>query len=334
MNKKLLSKITGAPVELAGIGHYFPGEPITNEQLEEIYGFDSQWIVDHTGVRARHWADTDKERHLELAQKAAEMAMEDADIEADDIDVIICTSSTTRPMVNPSTRYNRYMDVAPPLQAAIGAKKAFVFDISGVACLGFVDISATAVSLLNSLNLKTALVVCVENPKPILNFKFKNSTLFGSGAAAAVWKKVEGEESGLIDVVIHSDGTHFNAFDIDDDNNIMMKGKEVSAIGTKSLINVSKEVLERNNIGIDDVDWFIPHQANINMINKVSESLKIPQDHVLLNIGYRGNTSSVGGPSCLSENVHKGIIKSGDLIFTCSFGRGVNWGGILFRYKK
>ncbi|URZ14886.1 ketoacyl-ACP synthase III [Clostridium felsineum] len=334
MIKSIPSKIVGVPVELAGIGHYFPGEPVTNEELEKLYGFDNKWIVEHTGVSARHWADTNEERHLELAQKASEMAIKDAGITVEDIDVLICTSSTTRAVSNPSTRFNRYMDIAPPLQAAIGAKKAFVFDVSGVACLGFVDISTVAVSLLNSLNLNTALVVCAENPKPILNFKYKNSTLFGAGAAAAVWKRSDSKESGLIDVVMHSDGSHFNAFDIDDDNNILMKGKEVSAIGTESLINVSREIFTRNNIGIDDVDWFIPHQANINMINKIASTLSIPKEKLLLNIGYRGNTSSVGGPSCLSENVHKGIIKPGDTIFTCSFGRGVNWGGILFKYKK
>jgi 3-oxoacyl-[acyl-carrier-protein] synthase III len=322
--KSIPSKINAVPVELAGIGHYFPGEPVTNKDLERLYGFDDKWIIENTGVSARHWPDVEKERHLELAQKAAEMAMADAQIGPEDIDIVICTSSTTRPVVNPSTRYNRYMDIAPPLQAALGAKKAFAFDVSGVACMGFLNSSAAAVSLLSSLNL---------NPKPILNFKYKNSTLFGAGAAGAVWKKTPNKESGFIDIVIHSDGSHFSAFDIDDDNNIIMKGKEISSIGTESLINVSLEVLERNDISINDIDWFIPHQANINMIDKIAGTLAIPDERLLLNIGYRGNTSSVGGPACLSENVHKGIVKPGDTIFTCSFGRGVTWGGILFRYK-
>lgn len=327
------SKIKGKPVVLAGVGHYFPGEPVTNKDIEKEYGFDDEWITEHTGVRARHWSD-ENEYHVDLAKKAAEMAMEDAGIHAEDIDVLIGTSATTRAVFNPSTSYNKYMDMAPPLQAELNAKNAFTFDISGVACLGFIDASTVAVSLLSSMNLNTALVVCAESPKKVLNFKYKNSTLFGAGAAAAVWKRKESGESGLIDVTMHSDGSYFNAFDIDQENNILMKGKVISEKGTTSLINVSKEILERNNIGIEDIDWFIPHQANINMIDKIQETLKIPDEKLLLNISYRGNTSSVGSPSCLSENVYNGKIKPGDLVFTCSFGRGVNWGGILFKYKE
>jgi 3-oxoacyl-[acyl-carrier-protein] synthase-3 len=327
------SRIVGQPVILAGVGHYFPGEPVTNKDIEEKFGFDDQWITEHTGVKVRHWAD-DEEYHVDLAKKAAEMAMKDANIKAEDIDILICTSATTRAVFNPSTKDNKYMDIAPPLQAELHANNAFTFDISGVACLGFIDVSVTAASLLSSMNLNTALVVCAESPKKVLNFKYKNSTLFGAGAAAAVWKREENVESGLIDVVMHSDGSYFNAFDIDEENNIIMKGKVISEKGTESLINVSNEILERNNITIDDIDWFIPHQANINMIDKIQKTMNIPDEKLLLNISYRGNTSSVGSPSCLSENVYNGKIKPGDLVFTCSFGRGVNWGGILFRYKN
>ena len=320
-----------APAKLVGIGHYFPGEPITNHDLEKMFGFDNKWIIEHTGVKSRHWAD--EEHHVDLAKKAAEMAMKDAGITAEEIDIIICTSSTTRATFNPSTSFNKYMDIAPPLQAVIGAKNAFFMDISAVACLGFVDISMVANSLLHSMNLKTALVVCAENPKPILNFKFKNSTLFGSGAAAAVWQKTTPEESGLIDVVIHSDGNYFNAFDIDEDNKIMMKGKQVGELAPRVLTASCKEIFSRNNMSIDDIDWFVPHQANINIINELVEALNIPEEKVLLNIAERGNTSSVGGPSCLSEYVERGIVKPKDTILTCSIGRGFSWGGILFRYK-
>ncbi len=327
------SRFEGKPVTLAGIGHYFPGEPVTNMDIKKMFGFDDKWITEHTGVEARHWSD-ENEYHVDLAKRAAEIAMKDADIIPEDIDILICTSATTRAVFNPSTSYNKYMDIAPPLQAELHAKNAFTFDISGVACLGFIDISTVAASLLSSMNLNTALVVCAESPQKILNFKYKNSTLFGAGAAAAVWKRKDIGESGLLDVVMHSDGEYFNAFDIDEENNILMKGKVIAEKGTPSLIDVSKEIMERNNIGIEDIDWFIPHQANINMINKIQETLGIPDEKLLLNISYRGNTSSVGSPSCLSENVYNGKIKPGDLILTCSFGRGVNWGGILFRYKE
>lgn len=284
-----------APVKMKGLGHYFPGDPVYNEQLEQEYGFDGEWIVEHTGVKARHWPDETNESFVDMAKKSAEKAMEQAKVDRADIDLLICTSSTTRATFNPSTKHNKYMDVAPPLQAELGLEKAFVFDISSVACAGFIDASIAAASILNSMNKKNALVVCVENPKPILNFKYKNSTLFGAGAVAAVWQACEQNESDLIDVVLHSDGTHFNDFDIDDNNKILMKGKSVSDFAPNALVSVTNEILNRNGIDINDIDWFVPHQANINIINKVQTELNIPNAKLLVNIDRRGNTSSVGG---------------------------------------
>lgn len=329
---KIEQKFLDVSVNIAGLGHYFPGEPITNKQLNEKYGFDEEWIVEHTGVKQRHWADDTRESFVDMAKKAVESALENANMQKEEIDILICTSSTARPVVNPSTFDNKYMDIAPPLQHAVGLINAFCFDLTAVACLGFVECSMTASSLLAALNKKNALVVCVESPSKILNYKYKNSTLFGAGAAAVIWKKCEKEENKLIDVVMHSDGSYFNAFDIDDNNKIIMKGKQVGNFAPIALTEVSKEIFERNNISVEDVDWFIPHQANINIINELQKSLNIPEEKLLINIDVRGNTSSVGGPSCFSENVYRGKIKKGDLIFICSIGRGYSWGGILFKY--
>ena len=278
-----------------------------------------------------HWTDNEKEPFVELAKKAARDALKKSNLREDEIDILICTSSTTRPVYNPSTVTNKYMDIAPPLQRELNLKNAFCFDLTAVACLGFVNISIAAAALLHSMNKRNALVVCVESPKNVLNFKFKNSTLFGAGSAAAVWQKCQKEDSDLIDVVIHSDGKYFGAFDIDDENKIIMKGKEVGEIAPKVLEKVTREILDRNGLKIEDIDWFIPHQANINIIKKLEESLNIPKEKLLINIDKRGNTSSVGGPGCCSEFVENGTIKHGDVILTCSIGRGFSWGAIIFR---
>ena len=147
-SKQIKQENINAPAIMLGVGHYFPGEPVGNDTIHREYGFDEKWIVEHTGVIKRHWADDSKERFVDIAQKAGEMALKDAGLSPEDIDILICTSSTTRATFNPSTRYNKYMDVAPPLQAVLGLKNAFVLDIGGVACVGFVDVSVTATSLL------------------------------------------------------------------------------------------------------------------------------------------------------------------------------------------
>ncbi|WP_251389679.1 ketoacyl-ACP synthase III [Mediterraneibacter agrestimuris] len=332
MNKEnLQQKFINAPGKLLGIGHYFPGDPVTNNTIEKEYGFDSNWIVEHTGVKSRHWAKEGEETFVDLAKKAGEYALKNSGILVTDIDILVCTSSTTRAFFNPSTLSNKYMDIALPLQAELNLSNALCFDIGGAACVGFIDATITAISMLKAMNLKRAMVVCVENPKPVLNFNYKNSTLFGAGAVVTIWEKCARSDSDLLDVSLYTDGTHFNAFDIDDSNKILMKGKEVGEFAPKSLINVTKEILERNNLKIMDIDWFIPHQANVNIINQLKEEMEIPEHKMLINIDKRGNTSCVGGPSCLSEYYHMGKIKKGDLIFTCSFGRGFNWGGILFK---
>ncbi|MDR6176201.1 3-oxoacyl-[acyl-carrier-protein] synthase III C-terminal domain-containing protein [Nocardioides zeae] len=236
------------------------------------------------------------------------------------------------------------MDISLPLQAQAGLVNATCFDVTAVACAGFLYGSAVAASLMPTLGMRNALVVCAENPRPILNFNYRYSALFGAGAAAAVWTSVPTDGAGpgangtpaiagpqLIDVVLHADGTHFDAFDIDDDDKMLMKGKQVGDLGPRLLGAVGTELLERNGLTVDDVAWFVPHQGNLNMIRQVCAALDVPLDRVLTNIESRGNTSSVSIPSCLSENLAAGRIRTGDLVVAIGIGRGFSWGGMLLR---
>ncbi|WP_394831606.1 ketoacyl-ACP synthase III [Pendulispora rubella] len=329
----LPTRLKGPAVALTGIGHYFPGEPVSNEFFERLEGSQvtDAWIRKNTGVETRHWPDPTRERHVEMGAKAARLALEDAGLGVDDVELIIGTTSTSRPRSNPSSLKNGYMDIAPPLQRELGAHRAFVFDCQGIACAGFLYASMLAQAVLGSMNLRTALVVCAENPKPILNFDYKYSVLFGGGAAAGVWQTTEGT-SGLLDVHLNSDGRYFDAFDIDENDKMIMHGKQIGQIGPRKLIEASRTLLARNDLVPTDIDWFIPHQANINLIREVVDAIELPWDRVLLNLHKRGNTSSVGAPSCLSEHVREGIVKPGDRILTVSIGRGFSWGAMLFQY--
>lgn len=338
-NARAVTRVDGplartAPARLAGIGHYFPGEPVTNayfERLEHL-GIDDTWIRRKTGIVSRHWPSGDSERAVEMGARAVEKALGDAGLDPLDIDLVVGTTATTRPRTNPSSATNRYMDISLPLQRQAGLHNAFCFDVTAVACAGFLFSSVVATSLLRSLGLRHALVVCAENPKPILNFNYRYSALFGAGSAAAVWSAAD-TDGGLLDVVLHSDGRYFDVFDIDDDDTMMMKGRQVGELGPGMLAGASREILERNGLGLEDVDWFIPHQGNLTMVDEVCKDLGLPREKVLVNIDRRGNTSSVSIPSCLSENVSDVRVRPGDTILACSIGRGFSWGSMLFRYQ-
>jgi 3-oxoacyl-[acyl-carrier-protein] synthase III len=329
-----------APSRLIGIGHYFPGEPVTNAYFEQLahLGIDDAWIREHTGIRSRHWPEMDDERAVEMGARAVEAALKDAGLDPEDIDLVVGTTSTTRPRTNPSSATNRYMDISLPLQKQVGLHNAFCFDIGAVACAGFLYSSVVACSLMATLGARNALVVCAENPKPILNFDYRYSVLFGAGGAAAVWQRDQdaeghGDGPGLLDAVFKSDGRYFDAFDIDDDDKMIMKGKQVGDVGPTMLSAAARAVLSRNGLTRDDIDWFIPHQGNLNMIRQVCADLELPEERVLVNIGHRGNTSSVSIPSCLSEQVAAGTVKPGDLVLSIGIGRGFNSGAVLFRYR-
>ncbi|WP_218951928.1 ketoacyl-ACP synthase III [Amycolatopsis anabasis] len=322
---------------LAGVGHYFPGTPIPNsffEALSEV-DIDDAWIRRHTGVRTRHWPDTRFERHAEMAREAALMACKTAEVAIEDIDLIIGTTATARPRVNPTMLGNNYMDLSLPVQSLLGARQALCFDITAVACAGFLHASVVANSLIRGGRASTALILCAENPQPILNFGYRNSALFGGGAAAAVWRQAPeaDEHAGIHDVVLYTDSEHYQAFDIDDEDKMLMKGKVVGDLGPRLITDAARELLDRNGLTSSDVDWYVPHQGNVNMIHPVARALELPETKILMNLADRGNTSSVGIPSCLSEHVHRGTVRPGDTVLALGIGRGFGWGAMLFRYQ-
>jgi len=325
---------TRAPALLAGLGHYFPGAPVPNSYFEQLpqLGIDDAWIREHTGVGARHWPDDGGERLADMGAAAARMALADAEIDVGSVDVLIGTSATARPRVNPTAHGNNYMDLSLPVQRLLGLERVVCFDVTAVACAGFLYASQVARSLLWSMDLETALVVCAENPKPILDFRYRNSALFGAGAAAAVWRRTDGPGS-VADTVLRADPEHYGAFDIDERDRMVMRGKMIGQVGPGYLRDAALTVLGRAGTGADEVGWLLPHQGNLNMIRQVGGELGVPGDRILVNLDRRGNTSSAGMPSCLSEHVHAGIVQPGDPILGVGIGRGFSWGAMLFTYK-
>ncbi|WP_046469376.1 3-oxoacyl-ACP synthase III family protein [Allosalinactinospora lopnorensis] len=325
----------GVPVVLEGVGHDFPGEPVPNSFFETELphlGINDAWIREHTGVHTRHWPKAG-EHHVDMAERAAAQALRDARLDPGDVDVIIGTSATARPRVNPTTAGNRYMDVAQPLQHRLGASRAFSFDVTAVACSGFLHTSVVARAVLSTMNVQTVLVVCAENPRPILNFGYRNAALFGAGAAAGVWRRASGP-TGLHGVTLRTEPRYYDAFDIDDDDKMLMKGKVVGDVAPRFLAEVTTDVLLGSGLGWLDLDWIIPHQGNIHIIEDFQKAMDAPKECVLVNIDRRGNTSSVSVPGCLSENVHNGVIRSGQRILAASIGRGFSGGAMIFSYGE
>lgn len=331
------------PVVLDGVGHYFPGEPVTNDHFERLpgLGVDDAWIREHTGVVSRHWAGPD-ERFAEMGVKAARAALDDAGLDVSDVDLIVGTSATARPRANPSSLGNNYMDISLPVQRQLGAHGAYCFDVTAVACAGFLYASVVARGLLATTGARTALVVCAESPRDILDFRYKNSALFGAGAAAAVWRRGESvgagtdglpSRSGLIDIVLHSDGRYYDVFDIDENDKMVMRGGVLSEVTPDMLVDAGQSVLKRNGLSPEQISWCVPHQANTNLLYPMADRIGIPRERMLLNLPRRGNTSSVGMPGALSEFVQDGTVKPGQLLLGVSIGRGLSWGAMVFRYR-
>lgn len=319
-------------VVMQGVGHHFPSRVVTNDDLGGHLGVDDAWIVRHTGVSTRHWPGGD-ETHVTMARQACLQALDQAGLEAADVDMIIGSSATARHGANPTTATNRYADVALPLQRSLGAHKAACTDISGMACASFLMASLVARGLIATTQVRHVLVVCTENPVPILSERHRNRTLFGAGAAAAVWSRDE-DTDHIRAAVVEADGRHYDAFDIDEDNRMIMRGKEVSDFAPQALADATTSVLAQAGLGVDDVDWIVPHQGNINIIKNVITRLGLPPDKVLTNIDRRGNTSSVSAPGCLSEYVHAGVVRPGDTVLTTMIGRGFTWGAMVFQFGR
>ncbi|MCI6737089.1 MAG: ketoacyl-ACP synthase III [Intestinibacter sp.] len=322
-------------VVIAGVGKSIPSKVVTNEMLCQIVDTNDECITSRTGIKQRHI--TTGENTSDIASKAALNALENANIDALDIDLII-VATCTPDMFTPAT--------ACIVQKNIGAKNAFAFDLSA-ACSGFIYGINVAKSMMKQNNIKKSLVIGAETLSKTLDWKDRSTcVLFGDGAGAAVLSLDQNE--GIIDVICNSKGAKWENLTIGarDINNpyvdevssinhyLQMNGGEIFKFATVTIVKLIKEILKKNNLILDDIDYIVPHQANERIIQFAAKKLDISMDKFYINIHEYGNTSAASIPIAISEIEEKSLLKKGDKIIAVGFGAGLTSGACLIEWTK
>lgn len=312
---------------IAGTGSYLPEKILTNADLETMVDTSDEWIVSRTGIRERHIA-AEGEFTSDLAAHAARRAMVAAGTEAAEIDLII-VATTTPDRVFPST--------ACLLQDKLGISNCPAFDIQAV-CSGFVYALATADKFIKSGSARCALVVGAETMSRITDWTNRsNCILWGDGAGAVVLK--ESDEAGIISTHLHAEGSYANLLNVpsgvsrqEGDKTIYMEGNSVFKIAVNTLDSIVDGTLEANGMQKSDIDWLVPHQANIRILQLTAKKLGMSMDRVVVTVDVHGNTSAASVPLALDVAVRDGRIKRGETVLMEAFGGGFTWGSILMRY--
>ncbi|MFZ5502568.1 MAG: beta-ketoacyl-ACP synthase III [Pseudomonadota bacterium] len=305
--------------KVIGTGSYLPGKVLSNYDLEKIVETTHEWIFTRSGIVERHIA-ADGERTSDLALHASRKAIDAAGIRADDIDlIIVATTSPDQPF--PST--------ACILQDKLGIKNGgAAFDIQAV-CGGFVYALNTADMYIRGGQANTVLVVGAECLSRLLNWTDRTTcVLFGDGAGAVVLRA--SEQPGLVAARLHADGSHREMLKADP--LIAMEGKAVFKFAVKVLSDVVEEILEEKHLSGTDIDWLVPHQANIRIIEATAKKLGLGMDKVVVTLANHGNTSAASIPLALDTAVRDGRIKAGQHVLLEAVGGGFTWGAILIRW--
>jgi 3-oxoacyl-[acyl-carrier-protein] synthase-3 len=312
---------------IAGTGSYLPQNIRTNADLERMVDTSDEWIFSRTGIRQRHIA-AENELTSDLALAAAQQAIAAAGITAESIDLII-VATTTPDHVFPST--------ACILQSKLGIKGGPAFDLQAV-CSGFVYALATADQFIRGGSAKCALVVGAETISRITDWSDRtNCILWGDGAGAVVLQA--SDEPGILSTHLHADGSYADLLKVpcgvsnrSDVDTITMEGNAVFKIAVNTLDQIVDETLEANGMHKSDVDWLVPHQANIRIIQATAKKLGMDMDRVVMTVDRHGNTSAASIPLALDVAVRDGRIKRGETVLMEAFGGGFTWGSVLLKY--
>jgi len=304
--------------KIIGTGGYLPSKILTNKDLESIVDTTEEWIFERTGIKQRHIAD-DKETSSSMATQASLEAMKSANIKANDIDLIVL-ATTTPDQVFPSTAcivQNKLKINAP------------AFDVQA-ACTGFIYALSIADNYIKTGMCKNILVIGSEKYSNLLDWSDRNTcVLFGDGAGAVVLSA--SSKNGIISSHIHADGKYNDLLCVQD-NYIQMKGNEVFKVAVNTLGSLVDETLGKNNMNKKDIDWLIPHQANLRIIKATAKKLSMSMDQVVVTVDRHGNTSAASIPLALNEAIKDGRIKDDQVILLEAFGSGFTWGSVLLRY--
>ena len=317
---------------IAGTGSYLPAKILTNADLEKMVDTSSDWIVERTGIRERHIA-ADNQTTCDLAEQAARRAIEAAGLAPGDIDFIV-VATTTPDRIFPST--------ACLLQDRLDIHGCVAFDVQAV-CTGFVYALGIADKFVRSGSAKHALVVGAETLSRIVDWTDRGTcVLFGDGAGAVVISA--DSKPGIINSHLHADGQYkelltvpagiSQGYDKVRNNQafMQMQGNEVFKVAVNTLGRIVDETLEKNGLKKTDIDWLVPHQANMRIISATARKLDMSMDHVVVTVDRHGNTSAASIPLAFDEAVRDGRIQRGETVLMEAFGGGFTWGSVLLKY--
>ena len=313
--------------KINGVGSYLPKKILTNKDLEKSLDTTDEWITLRTGIKERHIVDLNQ-LTSDLAFEAAKNAIANSNIEANEIDLIM-VATTTPDKIFPSTACN--------VQSKLGIHGCPAFDIQAV-CSGFIYALSIADNFIKTNSAKNILVIGADSMSKITDYSDRsNAILWGDGAGAVI---ISGStEQGILSTHIHADGQYEDLLHVPKRNinnkinqTIEMEGSQVFKIAVNTLDKIVDEALTENKLQKKDIDWLVPHQANIRILEATAKKLDMSMDKVIVTIGHHGNTSAASIPLALDEGIKNNKIKRGHLLLMEAFGGGFTWGSALIRY--
>ena len=308
-------------------GGYLPERVLSNRDLEQMVDTSDEWIQARTGIRSRHVVSAD-EKTVDLAEAAARQALADAGLDPQDLDLII-VATTTPDQIFPST--------ACLLQARLGNRGSPAFDVQAV-CTGFIYALACADQFIRSGTVRRALVVGAESMSRITDWTDRGTCiLFGDGAGAVILEAAD--QPGLISTHLHADGAYADLLQVPGGlaepagKSVMeMQGNAVFRVAVRTLEEIVHETLAANALSASDIDWLVPHQANIRIIRATADKLDLPMERVVVTVDHHGNTSAASVPLALDDAARRGCFLPGQLLLLEAFGGGFTWGSALLRW--
>ena len=315
-----------------GVGHYLPARVVENKEFEVSLDTSDDWITSRSGIKRRHFA-AEGEKTSDMAISAAQAALADAGLTPEDIDAIILATSTAD-LTFPSA--------ATMVQTGLGMTRGFAYDVQAV-CAGFVYALSTANAQIISGQAKRVLVIGAETFSRLMDWTDRSTcVLFGDGAGAFVLEAAEGEgtskDRGILSVDLNSDGSYRDILYVDGGVStgktgyLRMEGKEVFRHAVEKLSETAETAMARAGVGADEIDWVVPHQANIRIINSTARKMGVPMTKVVTTVQDHGNTSAASIPLALSVAKQNGQLKENDLIVTEAIGGGLAWGALVIRW--
>lgn len=315
-----------------GVGHYLPPRVVENAEFEATLDTSDAWIKSRSGIERRHFA-TDGDTTSSMAAAAAQAALDQAGLRPDDIDAIVLATSTAD---------FTFPSAATMVQAKLGMTRGFAFDVQAV-CAGFVYGLSNANALILSGQAKRVLVIGAETFSRIMDWNDRSTcVLFGDGAGALVLEAQTGqgtsEDRGILATDLNSDGRHRDLLFVDGgvstgtSGHLRMQGNQVFRHAVEKLAATAHTAMDRAGVNAQDIDWVVPHQANIRIIQGTAKKMGVAMENVIVTVQDHGNTSAASIPLALSVGVERSQIKAGDLLVTEAIGGGLAWGAVVLRW--